>query len=420
MIHKTLGYLYGLRRFGMKLGLEATQKVVEILGNPQKEFKSIHIAGTNGKSSTAVMIARVLQEAGYKVGLYTSPHLVKFNERIQVNGEKITDEELVQLTDLIKDKLADKVQPTFFEFTTALAFLHFVHKKVDIAVVEVGLGGRLDATNVLNPLVGVITNIGLEHEQHLGDTLEKIAKEKAEIIKQGSVIVTAEKEKNILDYFAKICKERDAELFVVQEKLPFKKVAENFDHQEFEVSGLVEGKFSLPLLGDHQLENACTAMLALHLLDKKGVSVPKEAIQKGLKGAKFSGRLEVVSKEPLIIVDGAHNAAGMMALCNYIKKLPKRKLLVLGISKDKNITEMMKLVVPLFEEVIVTQGNFKPTDTSVLATEGRKYIKIVHELPKIEDALLAAHESVEKDELLLVTGSIYMVGDALAALKKNI
>jgi len=402
----------------MKLGLEMPIKVMELLGNPQKEFKSIHIAGTNGKGSTAAMIASVLGK-DHKVGLYTSPHLVKFNERIQINGEKITDEELINLTDLIKDKLAGKVEPTFFEFTTALALLHFAQKKVDIAVIEVGLGGRLDATNVLNPLIGIITNISLEHQQHLGNTLEKIAKEKGGIIKENIFIVTAEKKKKLLDYFSKVCKERNSELLIVQDKLSIKKISENLDDQEFEVSGMIEGKFSIPLLGDHQLENVSTALLAINLLEKKGIKISKEAILDGLKEVKFPGRLEIVSKKPLIIVDGAHNSVGMKALSKYVKTLSNRKILVLGISEDKNINEMVKLIAPLFSEVIVTKSNFKPADTPIIAAEVKKYVKFVHEFPKIEDAILAAKDSVEKDDLMLVTGSLYMIGDALGALKKN-
>lgn len=422
MIDKELEYLYGLERFGIKLGLEVMQELMERLGHPEKSFKSIHIAGTNGKGSTAAFVASALRKAGYNVGLYTSPHLIRFNERIQVNGEEITDRELIYFIELVRKKIEnaqDKLQATFFEFATAIAFLYFAHKKVDIAVIEVGMGGRLDATNVITPEVCVITNIGFDHEEHLGSGLLEIAREKAGIIKKHVPVVTAERNKEVLDYFRDVCKGKESELFVVQEHLKANGVAESLGGQEFAVNGAIEGRFSIRLLGEHQVENACCALLALKLLGLCGINIHKVAMQEGLSAAEWDGRLQIISRKPLVIVDGAHNAAGIEALCNFVKRFENRKVLVIGIAKDKRIGEMVKLIAPLFEKVIVTKGSFKPAETSVIAEEARKYCDDVKEIEDVNEAIEAAFGFAEKGDTILVTGSLYMVGDALAVLKKK-
>ncbi|MBU1622615.1 MAG: bifunctional folylpolyglutamate synthase/dihydrofolate synthase [Nanoarchaeota archaeon] len=382
----TLDYLYGLKRFGMKLGLEEIRNLLKTLGNPEEQFKSIHIAGTNGKGSVSAYLAAILQEAGYKVGWYTSPHLIKFNERIRVNGKEISDLELVRLTKIIKGKSAE-LEPTFFEFTTALAFLYFAEQKVDFAVVETGLGGRLDATNVLNPVVSVITTISFDHQKHLGNSLAEIAYEKACIIKENGRAVIGRGNKEVLDVLEKKCADKNAKLIIATEE-----------------------NIKTPLLGKHQQENANTAITVARLL-----KINEEEIKQGIAKAKWPGRLEFVSEN--VLIDCAHNVAGMEKLVEFVKRLGKRKVLVLGMAEDKEIAKMVRLIVPLFENVIITQGNHKPASMEVIADEVLKYVKDVKKIRNVEEAMKMALNSVSEDELVLITGSIYLVGDVLKVLK---
>ena len=379
-MQETLDYLYGLTRFGMKLGLEVVSSLLDKLDHPEKKFKSIHIAGTNGKGSVSAYLNSILQEVGYKVGMYTSPHLIKFNERIKVNDKEISDEELVKLTKVIREK---GTEATFFEFTTALAFQYFAEQEVDFVIAETGMGGRLDATNVLEPLVSVITNISFDHQKHLGDTIEKIAYEKACIIKENSQVVVNVGEE-VLGVFKKKCEEMKAELFIAEDK-------------EVETS----------LLGGYQQENADTAIKTAKLL-----GVDNEVIKIGIAKTKWPGRLEFISKN--ILVDCAHNLAGMRRLVEFVAKLEKRKVLVIGIADDKEIAEMVRVIAPLFEKVIITQGNYKPALTSVIAKEVKKYVNDVKEIVDVKEAIEEAKNSVNDEELILVCGSIYLVGDILA------
>ncbi len=418
MPNKTLDYLYGLERFGIRLGLETMQRLMELLGHPERKFRSIHIAGTNGKGSTAAFTASILQAAGMRVGLYTSPHLITFNERIRVGRKEITDGELIILTGRIRTLAGEhRLQPTFFEFTTALAFLYFVQKKVDVAVIEVGMGGRLDATNVITPEVAVITNISLDHQEHLGSTLSRIAGEKAGIIKPGIPLITAETSPRILSSFRKICAEHNSALIRVQEHLTAAPVSVTLGQQRFSLSGTVQGTFATGLLGAHQLANACTALLAVHCFTRG--TLPYAVLQQGIAAARWPARLEIVSRRPLIIVDGAHNIAGMRALASFIRKLPNRRALLIAIAKDKDIAGMVKLIAPLFKEVIITQGSYKPAPTGTIAVEARKYAPGVRELPDVRQAIGAARSLLAEDDLLLVTGSLYMVGDACRILRQG-
>jgi len=418
MTNKTLGYLYSLERFGIRLGLETMQRLMELLGHPERKFRSIHIAGTNGKGSTAAFTASILQAAGMRIGLYTSPHLVRFSERIRIGRQEITDGELTTLTGRIR-ALAEqhRLQPTFFEFTTALAFLFFARKKVDAAVIEAGMGGRLDATNVITPEVAVITNISLDHQEHLGSTLSRVAGEKAGIIKPDIPLVTAETSPRILSYFRKICGERNSPFIHVQEHLAAAPISGTLDQQRFSLSGTVQGTFATGLLGAHQIANACTALLAVHCFTRG--TLPYEVLQQGLAAARWPARLEIVSRQPLIIVDGAHNIAGMRALVSFIRKLPNRRTLLIGIAKDKDIAGMVRLIAPLFKEVIVTQGSYKPAPTRLIAAEARKHAESVREIPRAAEALAAARKALGKDDLLLITGSLYVVGDASGILRQG-
>jgi len=403
---EVLNYLYGLNRFGIKPGLEVIRKLLAALDNPQDKFKSIHIAGTNGKGSTSAFLDSILRKAGYKVGLYTSPHLIRFNERIRINGKEINDAEIVELVKEIRGVAEkEKIEATFFEFTTAMAFLYFARQGIEIAVIETGLGGRLDATNVINPEVSVITSIGLDHQKFLGETVEEIAREKAGIIK-GDMVV-GENEEKVISIF----KEYTEKINLVND-LSIEFLESNLYGQKFKVEGK---EYEISLLGKHQVSNAGNAILAVKVLREKGWKISVEALEEGLLSAQWSGRLQVISEKPFVIIDGAHNVQGMTKLKEFVKGLDasKRKILVLAFSEDKEYQEMIHLIVPLFEKVIVTQGNFKPMGTKIIVEEVRKYCADVKEVVYVEDMMNFLEEGT------LITGSLYLIGDVLSCLEKN-
>ena len=379
----SIDWLYNLTRFGIKPGLDVIRELLDKLENPHHKFKSVQIAGTNGKGSVASFMATALQEAGYKVGLYTSPHLIRFNERIKINSEDIPSEVLIEYIENIKETYSEaNLQPTFFEFTTALAFQYFADECVDIAIVETGFGGRLDATSILNPVLGVITNIGLDHTKYLGDTKEQIAWDKCGIIKEGMTVVTGEKDSAILNVIRKECKENRL-LIAKETKSP---------------------PLEISLLGKHQQDNAKTAYIALRQLN-----IPEDAIIQGFKKTTWPGRLQYI--RPNVLVDGAHNLAGIQSLVEYLGTIPRKKVLVLGIAEDKPIKEFITLLAPLFEHIIITEGNYKPTRTSIIAAEVKKYTENVHECPDIQKAITTAQQLT--DDLIVITGSLYLIGDVL-------
>lgn len=415
-------YLQSLEKFGIHLGLERITYLLNKLGDPHLKFKSIHIAGTNGKGSTAAMIASILKEAGYKVGLYTSPHLLDYRERIKINGKDISEEDFNKGLELVKNIAcwtksptyagdeesvpsncvggtlsAAKHQPTVFEALTAVAFWYFAKKKVDCAVVEVGMGGRLDATNVVTPLVSVITNIDYEHTEILGKTLSKIAYEKAGIIKPGVPVVTAENKTEPLKVIEKICRKKNASLFEVRSWVKGKEAS-------LEVrSGL---------LGRHQRVNTLCTLLAILLAD---IKVTKSSIREGLRKVSWLGRFQIISKKPLIILDGAHNPAGAKVLRVTIEELyPQQKFtLIFGAQEDKDYLKMLKILAPVCSRIILTQSSHKeaalPEDLAVcLDKQGISYISSRN----TREAL----EQINGDEKVLITGSLYLVADALSIL----
>ncbi len=414
MLEENIKYIEDLKRFGTRLELEGMLELMGVLDEPQKKFKSIHVAGTNGKGSTGTMLASILKESGSKTGLYTSPYVEKFNERIQVNGEMISDEELEELIIELRKKVEEnKLDVTFFEFVTCLAFLHFAKKGVDVAVIEVGLGGRLDATNVINPEISVITNIGLDHEKWLGNSKREIAKEKAGIIKRNQIVITAEDDKDLRDYFENVCRDKNSKFIYVNDLIKGNQIEDNLDYQKFLVSGLINGEFKIKLLGEHQIKNALLAIIVARELGLK-----EEFIKNGLEKASLKGRMEIVSRNPLIILDGAHNVDGMKSLRDFITRMKNRKTLILGIAEDKDIDGMAELIVPLFDNVIVTEGRFKPKSAEELAGEIRQYNENVIILKNVSDALKKARQLTKDSEMILVAGSLYLVSDVLGALSQ--
>ena len=390
-----LKYLEQLEVFGMKLGLENITELCRKLGNPQSAYKTIHVTGTNGKGSVTAMCASILEQAGYKSGMYTSPHLQTIRERIQVNGRKITQKEFLDYFLKVKGKsgeLKEKgMRATHFEFVTAMALLFFKEQACDFAILEVGLGGRLDATNVVKPLVAVITNIELDHTQHLGDTKEKIALEKAGIIKRNCITVTGEKSEVIKQIFRKVCKERGSRLIEVKK----------------DYSG------KILLLGKHQRANAAVAVAAIKSLGKYGIKITDKAIRRGIETTKWPGRLEIVQQRPTVILDGAHNPSKAKTAADYLKKLGKKTILVVGISFDKDIPNTMMTLASFAKKIIITRAKYRGTDCSILKREAVKYRK-EEEVEIIEDVREAVKKAIReaKDEIVMVTGSLFVVGEA--------
>ena len=394
---KILKYLYSLESPKIKLGLDRIQGLLGKIGNPEKELKCIHVAGTNGKGSVCAMIFCILKEAGYKVGLYTSPHLKRFNERIRINNKEITDKEIVEYFLKVKPFITNQ---SFFEITTAMAFLNFREKNVDFAVLEVGLGGRLDATNVAVPLVSAITNIGIEHTELLGKTIEKIAFEKAGIIKNNVPVVTGAKGR-ALEVIKKIARQRNAPLFL----------AKKYKNIKF---GYLNGNF--------QQKNKDIALTTINIFKKYNqIKINGKQIMNGIKKTKWQGRLEFVSKN--VLVDCAHNPSGFAVLKKELSIIKKQKniknfIFVVGMQNDKDIPIMLKTIKPLISTIIFTKSKnekaAKPEDLlknfNKLNQNKQIQIKII-ENPK--KALKYAKKISGKKDLIVVTGSIYLVGEVV-------
>ncbi|MBI1912490.1 MAG: bifunctional folylpolyglutamate synthase/dihydrofolate synthase [Deltaproteobacteria bacterium] len=415
-----LSYLYGLQKHGIKPGLKRIKELLEALGDPQARFPSIHIAGTNGKGSTSAMLASVLKSAGLKVGLYTSPHLVRFNERIRISGKEISNKDISRLASVVKEAAAktssaDKI--TFFEFTTAMAFLYFMDKKVDMAILETGMGGRLDATNTVAPLVSIITNIGMDHTDYLGDTIEKIAYEKAGIIKKNTPVITAAENTDALDVIKNIADKKNAPLYV------FKKDFKVSPHKDrFNYKGLSADLRELKtnLAGRHQFKNASCALAALEILRDKGFNISDKAIKQGLNEVEWPGRIEIINKKPLLILDSAHNPEGAATLRQALKEFKYKKLtLVLGIMADKDIDGIIKRLAPLADWVIITRPKTdRAASLELLSERLKNYPCEVTAEKNLKKACRMALLEAGRLDAVCVTGSIFTVGEAKQCLPK--
>jgi len=404
----------------IKLGLDNISKLCSAMKNPQKKYFVVHVAGTNGKGSTCAMLSSILSEAGYKVGLYTSPHLVKFNERIKINGKNISDKELRQEISVVKRFVVNKKIPTtFFEFTTALAFNYFARKKIDIAIIEVGLGGRFDATNIVSPGLSIITSIDFDHTQILGNSLKKIAFEKAGIIKNCPVIVN-ETKKSALDIIKKKCSDSGAPLIQVKDFIKLTSSTESIDIQKFFVKSCYNGQFAITLNGAYQIDNALTALVATHFLNDFGFKISNNSIRVGLKKTNWPARLQFVSKKPFIVVDGSHNFSGMKKSVLFFKKLKNRKVLLIGFSKDKHLEKILEQIVPLFKEIVITQSNFKPMSTEKIFGVVKKFKKKVSVFENSEIAFEYALNKLDSEkDSLVITGSLYLAGNILSVINKK-
>lgn len=404
---EAMKYITEVGNFGSNYGLERTYKLLEHLGNPERDLKLIHIAGTNGKGSTTSMITEILMGEGYKVGMYTSPFIEEFEERIQINRNNIPKESLAILMDEIKVAV-DKVieagynHPTEFEIITVLMLLYFKKENIDFGVIEVGLGGTLDSTNVIKPIIQVITSISFDHTNLLGNTLEKIAREKAGIIKRGIPTVIYPQQEEVLKVIKNKCFEMDSELYIANnENLKFKNIV-NLDKPYQLLKYNNEIDILLPLLGEHQIINLSVAMQAIEVLNNKNIiDISIANIVKSIKNVSWKGRLEVLSNNPYVVIDGAHNIQGIKTLSRNIKKYFKYEnlYLILGILADKDVEEMIKIITPMAKKVYsVTPNSIRGELAESLKDEVSKFNKNCKAFDKYEEAYLEAlNDASEKD-----------------------
>ncbi len=418
---QALDYIHSTYKFGSKLGLDNIRDLLRRLGDPHRQFKVLHVGGTNGKGSVTSMLTHVLFEEGYKVGMFISPYLERFTERIQVNLKEIKPEELAHITALVKEKVEEMVNegrnhPTEFEIVTAIGFVYFAQQQVDYAVVEVGLGGRLDATNVVDPLVSVITSISYDHMDILGNTLDKIAYEKAGIIKPGRPVVTYPQPPEAMEVIRNVARQRNAQLYEVNSDGIVVHSSE-IGKQSFDYTfdGETLSNIVIRLTGRHQILNAATALTALVVLGRQGITVSQRAIYDGMKRAVWPGRIEVLQHQPYVLLDGAHNATGAQALADTIKEYfaDRKIILVIGVSKDKEVDAILKALCPLAESVIVTKyDGMRAMEPEELAGRVKQYTsaRITVEQDS-EKAMEAGLRSVKPDDVLLFTGSLYLIGE---------
>ena len=414
-IQQALSYIDGVRWYGSRPGLERITELLRLLGDPQKRLKCIHIAGTNGKGSTSAMLASVLKAAGYRTGLFTSPYLLRFNERMQINGREIGDEELAALVERIRP-LADGMDdhPTEFELMTAAALLWYAQERCDIAVLETGLGGRLDATNAIDaPEVCVITNIGLDHTAILGDTVEQIAAEKAGILKPGTDCVLYQQQESVTGVFRARCEELGVPLHIAD----FSAIVTEFDSLEGQVFTYRGEPCAIPLLGKHQRSNAAVVLETVAVLRRKGWKLPPEAVEHGLYAVSWPARFELLGEEPYFVVDGGHNPQCAQTVADNLRAYfpDRRRVLLLGVLADKDYTGMLEILAPEAETfVCVTPDSERALPAGDLAQALARLGKSAVVAGSIREGVSMAVDAAGKDGVVCAVGSLYMAGEIRA------
>ena len=416
-----LDTMYQLRRFGIILGLDTIQYILKGLNDPHKRFKSIHIAGTNGKGSVASALAKILQLAGYKVGLYTSPHLVRFNERICINSQPISNDRVVESYEAVKAVHRGDREPTFFEFTTAMAFLEFARQQVEWGVIETGMGGRLDATNVVTPELSIITNISLEHQMYLGRTIAQIASEKAGIIKENKPVVTGVTQKTAIKAVEAASRKKNATVHRLGDSFHIRRHPDG----SFTYDGLnhVWKKLRTGLLGSHQAGNAALALAACELLNRNGTAISFDDMQQGLLTQKWPGRLEVVTQSPMLLLDGAHNMMAVRELAKYLStKLRDRRItLVSGILDDKAYPEMLRCLLPLCTRAVLTRPKIdRSLSPDTLFEVAKDIISNVKVIASVTEAVTHAMRTSAPEDVVCITGSLYLVGEVKEAIENGL
>lgn len=424
---EALEYINDKDKFGSRLGLDSIGKLLSLLNNPQEGLKYIHIGGTNGKGSTSSYLAHSLEAGGYKVGLFTSPYIERFNERIQINGQDIPDETLGRITSLIKEKANIMVgegfeHPTTFEIVTAIGFMYFKEEKVDYVVLEVGLGGRYDSTNIISsPLASVITTIDYDHIDVLGDTLDKIAYQKAGIIKEKSIVVSYPQEEEALKVIKEVAEDKNAEFYLTpMENITVKEISDSGAKFDYHYGNIHMDNIKISMLGEYQVYNATLALTTLLVLKEKGlVDISEEQIREGLQKTKWPGRLEVMRRNPIFLIDGAHNVQGIAQLKKAINLFEYKKLILgVGILKDKDSSHMVELLAPMADKIVVTEVNMpRKLDAEELAKEIAKYNENVFVEKDIKRAVEKTLELAEEDDMIVFGGSLYLIGEVRTLIK---
>lgn len=420
---QTIEWLYNLHLFGIKLGLKKVQKVLEYLGNPQDKLKIIHIGGTNGKGSVCTMLGSILASAGYRVGINTSPHLSEFTERISINNQEISKDDVVKYAKILKEirerinNETDLGYATYFEVVTAMALKYFADSDVDFVVLEVGLGGKFDATNVVRPIVTVLTNIDLDHTEHLGNTLTSVAENKAGIIKPGSPVITSNYNNEILDVILKTCETQISPCYRLGQDFNYNILDSSVNGLRFDYLGLNHdySDLQVPFIGVHQSENAALALGALEILiDNLELDVPEDKIRLGLKALSWPGRLEIMQRSPLVLLDGAHNPAGAKALFNALEMFEyNRLILVFGCSEEKNISEILQDLIQEADKIVITEADIRRAakPDQILAELKDYSIKKEVKIP-VSEAVFSALEEADETDLVCIFGSLFVVGEA--------
>ncbi len=414
---ESMEYIHGTLKFGSKLGLESISKLMDFMGNPQRKLKFVHVAGTNGKGSTTAFISNILINSGYKTGIFTSPYIQRFTERIKIDDKEIAPNELADIIEFVKTKIDLMIEeglahPTEFEIITAVAFEYFYRSSCDIVVLEVGLGGRFDSTNVIeSPEACVITTISLDHTDRLGGTLAEIAYQKAGIIKPNSDTVLYPQKPESEEVFEQVCKSQNSRLHKVNlDTLKLKKFSldgQIFDYKDYQ-------NLNISLLGDHQLCNAALAIDVCEILGNKGFVINDNGIRRGIAKTIWPGRLEIISKAPLILIDGAHNFEGGQALNAALDRYftDKSKIFIVGFLRDKDYHQIMEMLAAKARLIItVTPNNERALSSSELATILKQYSNNVQDGVTIENSLKLAIENTNEDSIICVFGSLYMIGE---------
>jgi len=428
-------WITGLIPFGIRPGLERIERMMELLGNPHRRLKFIHVAGTNGKGSTCAYLTSILLKSGYDVGTFTSPYITKFTNRFQYNGEDIAEDDLLKLANDLKpivEAVADKElgSPTMFEVSTALAILYFAKVTYpDYVVWETGLGGRMDVTNIVHPVISVITNIGHDHMDRLGDTIAAVAAEKAGIIKAGIPVVSAVTQPEAVDVIKRTAKDKKSTLYLLGEQFTETPLQVREDEQSFRFDGLFRSvePLTITLNGDHQRINAAVAVMTLDVLRQyTALIVDEESLQEGLRSAAWPGRLEMVSKAPRILLDGAHNPEGAEALVKALKSTYSydKLHLMIGMIENKNHQDVLKHILPIVDTLILTEPQYRLKKDAALLAEMAQELRGEHAFelvvePDWKAALLKIQQLTGEADLGVVTGTLYLIADVRSRILYN-
>ncbi|MEL5865530.1 bifunctional folylpolyglutamate synthase/dihydrofolate synthase [Clostridium cochlearium] len=419
---EAIEYIQNTSKYGNNTGTKRVEKILDILGNPHKDLKCIHIAGTNGKGSITSMITSILIESGYRVGMYTSPYIEDFEERIQINRENISKDDLAYYTTIVSEAIEKVVSmgwgyPTEFETITCIMFLYYSKKQIDYAVIEVGLGGKSDSTNVIKPLVSIITSISYDHVSILGNTIEEIASEKAGIIKENVPVILYPQQQGAYKVIEKTCKEKGSKLIQIDENLIYHIPNEDFNksYQVLQIkTNKDEYKVQLSLLGSHQRMNCAVAIYTIEELMDRGIKITKEDILRGLSNVKWPGRLEMLKSNPLVVLDGAHNLDGITKLKESVEHYfrYKKLVLIIGILSDKDVEKMIEIITPMADKIIaVTPNSYRGKTAQELIKIIEKHNKNCEALDEYKEAYIKALDYCDNEDMILICGSLYMIGD---------